>query len=102
MPCGPILRNNVPDKPFLDHGAGAMCVGRSLSSSGSLAILLTALGVAPAGEITKREYQRAAQHQVIDHHQGVCGFHAICSAACAASISTASMCDTPQARHSKI
>src|SRR6516165_703006 len=27
MPCGPILRNNVPDKPFLDHGAGAMCVG---------------------------------------------------------------------------
>jgi hypothetical protein len=66
--------------------------------------LLPPLGVAPAGEIAEREHQETAQHHVIDHHQGVCGFHAICSrtAVCTVPISTPSMCDTPQARHSKI
>src|SRR5262249_22331076 len=41
-------------------------------------------GVAPASEIAEREHQHAAQHHVIDHHQGVWVFHTICSHAAVA------------------
>jgi len=93
-----ILSCNIPP------GTGTTAAGHSsvqrACGPGSLtrrgfSPLLPPLGMAPAGEIAEREHQEAAQHHVIDHHQGVCGFHATCSQA-------ASMCETPQARHSKI
>src|SRR5215472_17540965 len=97
------------DKP--SPGCIALTAITGTTATGrSSAPLLPPLGVAPAGETAEREHQHAAQHHVIDHHQGVCGCHTICSHGSALATaawryslqSAASMCDTPQARHSKI
>ena len=79
-PCGQMARF-VARLAQEAKGAGGLIFSTSQMrhAGADLRPLLPPLGVAPAGEIAEREHQQTAQHHVIDHHQGVRGFHAICS-----------------------